>query len=90
LITVQTGYAETIVIKGSEKPFVRSRYRWKDNNIMDLRKVEFEKVNWTYLAQFPIADSCEHNDPLSFVMNREFLVQLSNQSLLKKEFAPRS
>jgi hypothetical protein len=34
-----------------KRPLGRSRRRWEDNNILDLRKVGWEGVNWMYLAQ---------------------------------------
>jgi hypothetical protein len=34
-----------------KKPLRRHRYRWEDNNKMDLREMGFEGMDWIHLAQ---------------------------------------
>jgi hypothetical protein len=44
--------AYTIFVGGpkGKRPLGRPRHRWKDNIRMDLRKVEWEGVDWMQLA----------------------------------------
>jgi hypothetical protein len=53
---------------------------------MNIMEIWLEGVDWIYLAQ---ADSCEYdNEPSGFVKGGEFLDQLSDYQLLKKDSAP--
>jgi hypothetical protein len=43
-----------------KRPFIRPRYRQKDNSRMDLREVGWEGVDWMHLAQDRA--HCEHGN----------------------------
>jgi hypothetical protein len=72
-----------------KSPVGRSRCRWEDSIIIDLRQTE--QNLWTRLICLRIRTSdrpCEHgNEPWGFIKRGEFLDWLSDYQLLK-DFAP--
>jgi hypothetical protein len=46
---------------GRERPFRRTRRRWEDNIIMDVREIWWEGVDWMHVAQ--------HKDHLRAALN---------------------
>jgi hypothetical protein len=49
-----------------KRPLGRPGCRWENNVRMNLRKIEWENVDWINLAQDrPVAGSCEHRNETS-------------------------
>jgi len=60
---------------------------------MDPKETGQEGMDWIHLAQDrgPMVGSCEHgNEPSDFMKGREFLNQVNDYYLLKKDSAPQS
>jgi hypothetical protein len=66
-----------------KKPFGRSRLMWSIK--MDLKVVGCGGMDWIQLAQ-----SKHDNEPTGCIKGREFLDQLSDYLLLKKNSSPQS
>jgi hypothetical protein len=45
-----------------KRPLGRRRRKWEGNIRMDLREIGWERVDWIYLAQDPLAGSCEYGN----------------------------
>jgi hypothetical protein len=70
-----------------KRPVGRPRRMWEDNIKMDLEEIVCENVDWIHVVQDG-AGCCEHgNEPSGSIKCGEFLDQLSDCQLLKKNSA---